>query len=77
MKFLTENPNVQQVLHNELLSALEDEPQDRPLTFDDLMSSDKTPYLEAVVAEILRRGGVAAGASKQGARGLIYGVPPC
>ncbi|KAG8915337.1 Hsp70 suppressor, GTPase facilitates ribosomal subunit dissociation [Tulasnella sp. 408] len=67
MKFLTENPNVQQELHDELLSALEDAPQDRPLTFDDLMSPDKTPYLEAVVAEILRRGSVAAGSSKQGA----------
>ncbi|KAG8900859.1 hypothetical protein FRC00_010718 [Tulasnella sp. 408] len=54
MKFLAENPQVQQILHSELLSALEDAPQDRPLTFDDMTSADKTPYLEAVVAEVLR-----------------------
>ncbi|KAG8899757.1 hypothetical protein FRC01_010387, partial [Tulasnella sp. 417] len=65
MKFLTENPRVQHILHSELLSALEDAPQDRPLTFDDLMSTDKTGYLEAVVAEILRCGKVAPAASKQ------------
>ncbi|KAG8965600.1 hypothetical protein FRC05_003194 [Tulasnella sp. 425] len=65
MKFLTENPHVQQTLHNELLSALEDAPQDRSLTFDDMMSADKTPYLEAVVAEILRCGAVAPASSKQ------------
>lgn len=73
MKFLTENPHVQQTLHNELLSALEDAPQDRSLTFDDMMSADKTPYLEAVVAEILRCGAVAPASSKQGVRGLCYG----
>ncbi|KIO21433.1 hypothetical protein M407DRAFT_28954 [Tulasnella calospora MUT 4182] len=65
VKYLTENPQVQHLLHSELLSALEDVPQDRPLTFDDMMSTDKTPYLEAVVAEILRCGKVAPAASKQ------------
>ncbi|KAG8893433.1 hypothetical protein FRC01_013595, partial [Tulasnella sp. 417] len=65
MKFLTENPQVQETLHSELLDALEDAPQDRPLTFDDLMSADKTPYLEAVVTEILRYGKVAEASIKQ------------
>ncbi|KAG9031575.1 hypothetical protein FS837_002947 [Tulasnella sp. UAMH 9824] len=64
MKFLAENPQVQQILHSELLSALEDGPQNRPLTFDDMMSAD-TPYLEAVVAEILRCAQVAPASSKQ------------
>ncbi|KAG9027723.1 hypothetical protein FS837_004185, partial [Tulasnella sp. UAMH 9824] len=65
MKFLTENPEVQKVLHAELMGALVDSPESRPVTFDDMMFPEKTPYLEAVVSEILRCAKVAAASSKQ------------
>ncbi|KIO33746.1 hypothetical protein M407DRAFT_17357 [Tulasnella calospora MUT 4182] len=65
MKFLTENPRVQEVLHAELVNALADSPESRPVTFDEMMSPETTPYLEAVVSEILRCAKVAAASSKQ------------
>lgn len=65
MKFLTENPEVQKMLHAELMGALVDSPESRPVTFDDMMFPEKTPYLEAVVSEILRCAKVAAASSKQ------------
>ncbi|KAG8954873.1 hypothetical protein FRC04_010356 [Tulasnella sp. 424] len=65
VKFLTENPEVQKILHAELLEALADSPESRPVTFDEMMAPEKTPYLEAVVSEILRCAKVAAASSKQ------------
>ncbi|KAG8910235.1 hypothetical protein FRC01_006448 [Tulasnella sp. 417] len=64
-KFLTENPEVQHKLHAELTSVLEDSPESRPLRFDEMMSPERTPYLEAVVSEILRFAKVAVASSKQ------------
>ncbi|KAG8978705.1 hypothetical protein FRC05_009978 [Tulasnella sp. 425] len=63
MKFLTEAPDVQRTLHEELLATIGDEAEGRPLTFDKMMSPEKMPYLEAVVAEILRFALVAPGGS--------------
>ncbi|KAG8948147.1 hypothetical protein FRC00_008765 [Tulasnella sp. 408] len=47
------------------MGALVDSPESRPVTFDDMMFPEKTPYLEAVVSEILRCAKVAAASSKQ------------
>ncbi|KAG8910750.1 hypothetical protein FRC01_006150 [Tulasnella sp. 417] len=65
VKFLTESPSVQKTLHDELVNALSDSPESRPVTFDEMMSPEKTPYLEAVISEILRCAKVAAASSKQ------------
>ncbi|KIO33748.1 hypothetical protein M407DRAFT_240906 [Tulasnella calospora MUT 4182] len=64
MKFLTEAPEVQRALRKELLNV-DDESEGRPLTFDEMMSPEKTPYFEAVVAEILRLSIVAGGSTRQ------------
>ncbi|KAG8898786.1 hypothetical protein FRB99_007172 [Tulasnella sp. 403] len=61
MKFLSDNPEAQYKLRAELLSALDDSPDKRPLTFADVNTPEKTPYLEAVVNEVLRLGRVAEG----------------
>ncbi|KAG8894578.1 hypothetical protein FRB99_001131 [Tulasnella sp. 403] len=63
IKFLSDAPDVQRTLRAELLSRLDDSPDKRPLTFDD-MSSEKVPYLEAVVAEMLRHGQVSEATSR-------------
>ncbi|KAG9018278.1 hypothetical protein FRB90_011678 [Tulasnella sp. 427] len=65
VKFLTENPAIQKTLHDELTRGLGDSPEGRPLTFDEMMSPERTPYLEAVVSEILRCAKVAVASSKQ------------
>lgn len=66
MKFFAKAPHVQRTLRGELLSALEDAPDKRPITYADVSSADRTPYLEAVVQEVLRCGRVAQATSKQG-----------
>ncbi|KAG9048491.1 hypothetical protein FS837_012747 [Tulasnella sp. UAMH 9824] len=55
LKFLTDNPHAQRTLYAELCSAFEDLSEDKMLTYADVTSTDKTPYLEAVVAEVLRQ----------------------
>ncbi|KAG8954880.1 hypothetical protein FRC04_010363 [Tulasnella sp. 424] len=65
VKFLTDHPEVQRTLHAELCSAFEDLSEDRLLTYADVTSPDKTPYLEAVVAEILRCARIAEGTRRQ------------
>ncbi|KAG8961915.1 hypothetical protein FRC00_010882 [Tulasnella sp. 408] len=65
VKFLTDNPNAQRTLYAELRSVFEDLSEDRMLTYADVTSPDKTPYLEAVVAEVLRCARVAEGARRQ------------
>ncbi|KAG8954861.1 hypothetical protein FRC04_010344 [Tulasnella sp. 424] len=66
VKFLTDHPEVQRTLHAELCSAFEDLSEDRLLTYADVTSPDKTPYLEAVVAEVLRCARAAEGSRRQG-----------
>ena len=68
MKYFSEYPDVQRKLHQELLTALNDSPESRPLTFADISGSD-TPYLEATVHEILRLARVAVVSSRQRERG--------
>lgn len=63
LKFLTDAPDVQRALRAELTSVLDDSDQ-RPLTYSDV-NSDRTPFLEAVVAETLRCGRVAEGTRRQ------------
>ncbi|KAG8904273.1 hypothetical protein FRB99_001976 [Tulasnella sp. 403] len=53
IKYLTDAPEVQRELRAELLSGLDNCPDKRPLTFDDVLT-ERVPYLEAVVYEILR-----------------------
>ncbi|KAG9018268.1 hypothetical protein FRB90_011668 [Tulasnella sp. 427] len=66
VKFLTDSPHIQKALHNELVTAIGDPAiERRPLTFADVSSPDRTPYLEAVVIELLRCARVAEGTSKQ------------
>ncbi|KAG8913982.1 hypothetical protein FRC00_001149 [Tulasnella sp. 408] len=65
MKFLTEAPDIQRALRKELLGVVTDGSEGRPVTFDEMMSPEKTPYLEAVVAEILRLSIVAGGSTRQ------------
>ncbi|KAG8909062.1 hypothetical protein FRC01_007163 [Tulasnella sp. 417] len=65
MKFLTDAPEVQRALREELLGIVDDESEGRPLTFDEMASPEKTPYLEAVVAEILRLSIVAGGSTRR------------
>ncbi|KAG8912667.1 hypothetical protein FRC01_004962 [Tulasnella sp. 417] len=65
MKFLTDAPEVQRALREELLGIADDESEGRPLTFDEMASPEKTPYLEAVVAEILRLSIVAGGSTRR------------
>ncbi|KAG8950974.1 hypothetical protein FRC03_012680 [Tulasnella sp. 419] len=55
VKYLTENPSVQIKLREELLHNLS-EPDNRHISYDDIATGDKTPYLEAVMSEILRCG---------------------
>jgi len=62
VKFLSGAPDVQRVLRAELLK-LNDSPESRALTYMDVMS-DNTPFLEAVVYEVLRYGQIAGGASR-------------
>ncbi|KAG8934296.1 hypothetical protein FRC02_010250 [Tulasnella sp. 418] len=56
-RFLAKHPQVQKKLHTELLTQL-NEPENRILTYEDVSSPQKTPYLEAVAHEILRLAGV-------------------
>lgn len=66
MKFLTDSPHIQKALHSELVAAIGDPSiERRPLTFADVSSPEKTPYLEAIVIELLRCARVAEGTSKQ------------
>ncbi|KAG8951534.1 hypothetical protein FRC03_012498 [Tulasnella sp. 419] len=53
VKYLTNNPSVQFKLHEELTSNLV-RPENRPLTYEEVASGNRTPYLEAVVHEVLR-----------------------
>jgi len=64
IKWLSNYPEVQKKLREELLSNLED-PCNRFLKYEDVMS-EKTPYLDAVIAEIQRCSGVAGGTTRQG-----------
>ena len=63
VKFLADAPEVQRTLRSELLSVLDDTPDQMSLTYAQLMS-DKVPYLEAVVAEVLRCARVAEGSAR-------------
>ncbi|KAG8987464.1 hypothetical protein FRB90_003323 [Tulasnella sp. 427] len=65
VKFLTDNPNAQRKLNAELRNAFDDLSEDRMLTYADVTSPDKTPYLEAVVAEVLRCARIAEGTRRQ------------
>ncbi|KAG8959814.1 hypothetical protein FRC03_007444 [Tulasnella sp. 419] len=53
LKLLTNHPEVQKKLRTELLSNL-NEPENRNITYEDVGTGEKTPYLEAVVHEVLR-----------------------
>ncbi|KAG8922183.1 hypothetical protein FRC02_012080 [Tulasnella sp. 418] len=64
IKFLMNHPNVQFKLREELLSSLQS-PQDRLVTYDEIANGDKTPYLEAVVNEILRCAQVGAAINRE------------
>ncbi|KAG8913670.1 hypothetical protein FRC02_005351 [Tulasnella sp. 418] len=64
IKFLTNNPRVQLKLREELTSNLS-EPENRALTYEEIATGEKTPYLEAVVNEILRCAFVAAWTGRQ------------
>lgn len=66
MKYLAKAPHVQRTLRRELLSALDDSPDQRRLTFADVSSPEKTPYLEAVSHEIHRVAKVGPAVSKLG-----------
>ncbi|KAG8984137.1 hypothetical protein FRB90_005547, partial [Tulasnella sp. 427] len=65
VKLLTDHPDVQRKLNAELRGALEDLSEDRILTYADVNSPEKTPYLEATIAEILRRGPIAEATRRQ------------
>ncbi|KAG8926931.1 hypothetical protein FRC01_008208 [Tulasnella sp. 417] len=65
VKFLTENPEAQRTLHAELHAVFGDLSEDRLMTYADVTSLDKTPYLEAVVAEVLRCARVAEGTRRK------------
>ena len=64
VKMLTDAPHVQRKLHAELMT-LPDWPEKRDLTYSDVNTPDVTPYLDAVVAEVLRCGRVAEAARRQ------------
>lgn len=64
MKYFAKAPHVQKALRAELLSVLDDSPEQRPLTFADVSSPEKTPYLEAVMHDVLRVARVAPATSK-------------
>ncbi|KAG8995362.1 hypothetical protein FRB90_000204 [Tulasnella sp. 427] len=65
VKFLTDNPSAQRRLNAELRNAFDDLSEERMLTYADVTSPDKTPYLEAVVAEVLRCARIAEGTRRQ------------
>ncbi|KAG8985153.1 hypothetical protein FRB90_004904 [Tulasnella sp. 427] len=65
VKLLTDHPDVQRKLNAELRGALEDLSEDRILTYADVNSPEKMPYLEATIAEILRRGPIAEATRRQ------------
>ena len=73
VKFLADAPQVQRALRTELTSALDDAPEDRPLTYADVASPERVPYLEAVVAEILRCARVGEGTRRESK--LIFYYP--
>ncbi|KAG8950971.1 hypothetical protein FRC03_012677 [Tulasnella sp. 419] len=70
IKFLMNNPRVQLKLHEELTSNLS-EPENRALTYDEIATGEKTPYLEAVVNEILRCAFVGGGMGRQTQEDLV------
>ncbi|KAG8961483.1 hypothetical protein FRC00_012126, partial [Tulasnella sp. 408] len=72
MKFLTEAPDIQRALRKELHGVVTDESEGSPVTFDEMMSPEKTPYLEAVVAEILRLSIVAGGSTRQATQQIDF-----
>ncbi|KAG9043804.1 hypothetical protein FS837_009106 [Tulasnella sp. UAMH 9824] len=73
MGFLTETPEIQRALRQELLGVVaSDGSEGRPVTFDEMMSPEKTPYLEAVVAETLRLSIVAGGSTRQATQQIDF-----
>lgn len=74
MKFFAKAPHVQRTLRAELLSVLDDSPDERHLRFTDVSSPEKTPYLEAVLYEVLRVGRVGAATSKASKHRLRFSV---
>jgi cytochrome P450 len=59
---MSNNPDIQHRLRSQLLGAIP-ELQDRPLTYDDL-DTEHTPYLEAVIYEVLRISRMAIGVAR-------------
>ncbi|KAG8919818.1 hypothetical protein FRC02_001351 [Tulasnella sp. 418] len=62
VKFLSKHPSVQIKLHEELVSNFG---TNRLISYDEVGSAEKTPYLEAVANEILRLAQVGAGMTRE------------
>jgi cytochrome P450 len=61
---MTNNPDIQHKLRNEMIKAFP-EIEDRQPTYEDLNAAN-TPYLEAVVHETLRMSRTAGGYTREG-----------
>ncbi|KAG8919816.1 hypothetical protein FRC02_001349 [Tulasnella sp. 418] len=72
VKFLMNNPRVQLKLREELISYLS-EPENRALTYDEVATGEKTPYLESVVNEILRCAFIAGSVGREAKEDITIG----
>ncbi|KAG9018276.1 Meiotic recombination protein dmc1 [Tulasnella sp. 427] len=72
VKYLTDAPDVQRTLRGELLRELGDDAHSRSLTYEDIKSPEKVPYLEAVIAEILRLSMIGGGSARTTSEPIEY-----
>ena len=75
LKYLTDHPHVQKKLRAELLHAFDIPEGCAPILSYEQIQSGRAPYLDAVVAEILRLGGAAPLLCRQGNLNHIKPLP--